>query len=37
MRIPARLPTEKQSLVLLDILDRGKMEGFIADGPVSAE
>jgi hypothetical protein len=27
MQIPAKLPTEKQCVVLLDILDRGRMEG----------
>ncbi len=37
MQIPARVPTEKQSLVLLDILDRGKMEGVIVDGSGAAE
>lgn len=29
MRIPAKLPTEKQSMVLLDILNKGRMEGVI--------
>ena len=29
MQIPSRLPTEKQSLLLLDVLDKGKMEGVI--------
>jgi len=31
MQIPVKIPTEKQSLVLLDILDKGRMEGVIAD------
>jgi hypothetical protein len=29
MQIPAKLPTEKQSVVLLDILDKGRMEGVV--------
>ncbi|MGK2914848.1 MAG: AIPR family protein [Porticoccaceae bacterium] len=32
MRIPAKLPTEKQSVVLLEILDRAKIEGVVVDG-----
>ncbi|MDR3300864.1 MAG: AIPR family protein [Candidatus Accumulibacter sp.] len=28
-QIPARLPTEKQSLILLDILEKGRLEGVI--------
>lgn len=31
IQIPVKIPTEKQSLVLLDILDKGRMEGVIAD------
>ena len=30
MQIPSRLPTEKQSVVLLDILEKGRFEGVIA-------
>lgn len=29
MRIPAKLPTEKQSMILLDILNKGRLEGVI--------
>lgn len=29
MQIPSKLPTEKQSLLLLDVLDKGRMEGVI--------
>lgn len=31
MQIPVRLPTERQSVVLLDILDKGRMEGVVLD------
>ena len=31
MQIPSRLPTEKQSVVLLDILDKGRMEGVVVE------
>lgn len=30
VQIPSKLPTEKQSLVLLDILDKGRLEGIVA-------
>mgnify|MGYP001213424588 CR=1 FL=1 len=29
MQIPSKLPTEKQSVVLLDILDKGRLEGVV--------
>ncbi|MFA7556766.1 MAG: AIPR family protein [Hydrogenophaga sp.] len=29
MQIPSKLPTEKQSLLLLEILEKGKMEGIV--------
>lgn len=29
MQIPSKLPTEKQSMVLLDVLDKGRMEGVV--------
>jgi hypothetical protein len=29
MQIPAKLPTEKQSGVLLNILDKGRQEGVV--------
>lgn len=31
MQIPAKLPTEKQSVVLLDILDKGRLEGVVVE------
>ncbi len=31
MQIPSKLPTEKQSVVLLDILHKGRMEGVVTD------
>lgn len=31
MQIPAKLPTEKQSVLLLDVLDRGRLEGVVLD------
>ena len=30
MQIPSKLPTEKQSVVLLDILEKGRLEGVVA-------
>ncbi|MCL2074960.1 MAG: AIPR family protein [Betaproteobacteria bacterium] len=30
-RIPAKLPSPKQSMVLLDILDKGRMEGIVSN------
>lgn len=30
MQIPVKLPTEKQSVVLLDVLERGRLEGLVA-------
>lgn len=31
-QIPAKLPTEKQCAILLDVLDRGRAEGIVFDG-----
>ncbi|MBN6741070.1 AIPR family protein [Acidithiobacillus sp. MC6.1] len=31
MQIPSLLPTEKQSVVLLDILDKGRLEGLVVE------
>ena len=33
MQIPSKLPTEKQSVVLLDILDKGRLEGVVVSEP----
>ena len=33
MQIPSKLPTEKQSVVLLDILDKGQLEGVVVSDP----
>ena len=32
MQIPTKLPTENQCVVLLNILGRGRAEGFVANG-----
>ncbi|GAB4562193.1 MAG: AIPR family protein [Rhizobacter sp.] len=32
MQIPSKLPTERQSAILLDLLGRGRAEGFVAGG-----
>lgn len=31
MQIPSKIPTEKQCLVLLDVLEKGRLEGIIAE------
>lgn len=33
MQIPIKIPTEKQSLVLLEILHKGRMEGIVSVEP----
>lgn len=33
VRIPAKIPTEKQSLVLIDVLEKARLEGLVAGEP----
>ena len=33
MQIPGKLPNDKQSIILLDVLDKARMEGIVKDEP----